>query len=77
MDARRQKKAAVPVSPLIKRTRVDFPLKDCPVEIIMGQSSSAPILNLKKAICTIPIDGDINFIKISVTAKKKADSIIK
>ena len=76
MDVSRQKKATVPVIPLIKRTQVEFPLSDCPVEIIIGQRRIAPRINRAKAICTIPMDGDINFIKMSVTAKKKADSII-
>ena len=76
MDLRRQKKATVPVRPLIKRTRVEFPLRDCPVEIIIGQRRIAPRINRTKAIWTIPMDGDMNFIKMSVTAKKKADSVI-
>jgi len=51
-------------------------LSDCPVEIIIGQRRIAPRINRTKAIWTIPMDGDMNFIKMSVTAKKRADNII-
>jgi hypothetical protein len=76
MDLVRHKKAAVPASPLTKRSPVEFPLRDRPPDKSIGKRISAPRKNRKKAICITPIGGDINLTRISLMAKKNADKII-